>query len=59
MGKTLSCKELGSIECTWEGKAETEEELIQLAKEHGRDAHDITEVSPELMEQMKAAIKDD
>jgi predicted small metal-binding protein len=59
VSKTVSCKDLGSIECTWEGKADTEEELIELAKAHGRDVHGITEVSPELMEQIKAAIKDE
>jgi len=59
MGKTLNCKDLGDLECTWQGKAETEEELIELAKVHGREAHAITEVSPELMEQIKAAIKDE
>jgi predicted small metal-binding protein len=59
MGKAVSCKNLGDIECTWEGKADTEEELIELAKEHGRDAHDITEFSPELMEQLKAVITDE
>ncbi len=59
MGKAVSCKNLGDIECTWEGRADTEEELIELAKAHGRDAHDITEFSPELMVQLKAAIKDE
>ncbi len=59
MGKAVSCKNLGDIECTWEGRADTEEELIELAKAHGRDAHDITEFSPELMEQLKTAIKDE
>ena len=59
MGKTLDCKDLGDIECTWQGKAETEEELIEVAKAHGREAHGITEVSPELMEQIKTAIKDE
>ena len=59
MGKTVSCKNLGDLECTWEGRADTEEELIALAKEHGRDEHGITEFSPELMEQLKAVIKDE
>jgi predicted small metal-binding protein len=59
MGKTVSCKNLGSIECTWEGKADTEEELIELAKEHGREVHDMTEFSPEFMGQLKAVIKDE
>ena len=58
MGKTLSCKDLGDIKCTWEGKAETEEELIEAARVHGREAHGINEISPELMGQIKAAIQD-
>ena len=59
MGKKVSCKDIGDIECTWEGRADTTEEVIELAKEHGRDVHGITEVPPELMEQLKAAIKDE
>jgi predicted small metal-binding protein len=59
MGKTVNCKDLGDLECTWQGRADTEEELIEMAKVHGRDAHGITEVSDELMSHLKAAIKDE
>ena len=58
MGKAVSCKDLGDIKCTWEGKADTEDELVELATKHGRDAHGITEFTPELMDGLKAAIKD-
>jgi predicted small metal-binding protein len=59
MSKSLSCKNLGDLECSWEGKAETEEELLKVALAHGREAHDITEVSEELLGEMKAAIRDE
>lgn len=59
MGKSLSCKNLGDLECTWEGKADTEEELLEVALTHGREAHNITEVSDELLEEMKSAIRDE
>lgn len=59
MGKTVSCKDLGSLECTWKGRADTEEELIEMAKVHGRDAHGLTEISEELMRELKAAIRDE
>jgi predicted small metal-binding protein len=58
MGKAVSCKDLGDIKCTWEGKADTEEELIAMAKAHGRDEHGITEFTPELMEEFKAKIRE-
>jgi predicted small metal-binding protein len=59
MSKSLSCKNLGDLECSWEGKAETEEELLEVALAHGREAHDIAEVSEELLGEMKAAIRDE
>jgi predicted small metal-binding protein len=44
-------------DCTWEATADTEEELIELAKEHA-PVHDITEITPELIAELKAAMKD-
>jgi len=58
MGKTLKCKDIGLTDCTWEAKADTVEEIIEMAREHA-PAHDITEVTPELIEELKAAIKDE
>jgi predicted small metal-binding protein len=58
MGKSLKCKDVGVTDCTWEGKAETEEELLEMAKAHA-PVHDIKEITPEMMEQLRAAIKDE
>jgi predicted small metal-binding protein len=57
MGKSLKCKDIGLTDCTWEATADTEEELIELAKAHA-PVHDITEITPELIDQLKAAMKD-
>jgi predicted small metal-binding protein len=57
MGKSLKCKDIGLTDCTWEATADTEEELIELAKEHA-PVHDIKEITPELLGQLKAAMTD-
>ena len=36
--KCLSCKDMG-VDCPWVGKAETEEEVIQMSKEHAMKDH--------------------
>jgi predicted small metal-binding protein len=58
MGKKFLCKDLG-MDCPYEAHAETEEELMQQIAEHGKTAHGITEISPEMMEQVKQAIKEE
>lgn len=58
MGKKFLCKDVG-MDCPYEAHAETEEELMQKIAEHGKTAHGITEISPELMEKVKQAIKDE
>jgi predicted small metal-binding protein len=58
MGKKFLCRDVG-MDCPFEAHAETEEELMQKIAEHGRAAHSITEISPEMMEKVKQAIKDE
>ena len=58
MGKSLKCKDVGLTDCTWEAKAETEEEILAMAREHA-PVHGIEEIPPEMMEQLRAAIKDE
>lgn len=44
--------------CTWTGSAPTEEALVQKVVEHAAHVHGITEVTPEVAAQVKAAITD-
>lgn len=57
MAKTISCKDVGP-DCTFTASAETEAELMQKVAVHASE-HGIMEVTPELLEKVKAAIKDE
>jgi predicted small metal-binding protein len=43
--------------CTFTASAETEDELLQKVAQHAAEAHGVTEVSPELAAQVRAAIQ--
>ena len=44
--------------CTWTATAPTEDALLQEVAAHALDAHGVTDVTPELVAQVKAAIQD-
>jgi len=43
--------------CDWKEEAATEEELMKKVVEHAAEAHGVREVSPELAEKVKEAIR--
>jgi predicted small metal-binding protein len=45
-------------DCTFEASAATEDELVKKVVAHAAHAHGVTEVTPELAANVKAAIKD-
>ena len=55
---TLSCRDVG-VDCDYQCKAETEEELMEKAKQHAiQDNHFSEELSrPETQNKIKAFIK--
>jgi predicted small metal-binding protein len=57
MAKTISCRDVGP-DCAFTASAETEEELMQQVAVHASE-HGIMEVTPELLERVKAVIKDE
>ena len=58
MAKTLECAKVDpSSGCQHVVRGETEEEVLRQAAEHAKD-HGIREVTPELMERVKANIGD-
>ena len=59
MAKVLSCKDTGILDCTWEGRADTEEELLRNALKHAAEAHNETEFSAEEMAGIRALIRDE
>jgi len=53
---SIKCKDVG-VDCEFEATAETEEELLKKVAEHAAEVHGMKEISPEMMEKVKAAIK--
>ena len=59
MGKVVDCGKVDpSTGCSHVVRGETEEELMKNAAEHAKE-HGIVEVTPELMERVRANIQDD
>ncbi len=54
--KIITCAEIFP-ECSFTASAATEEELVQKVAAHAAHIHGITEITPELAERVKAAIK--
>jgi predicted small metal-binding protein len=57
MPKVLAC---GAVvpDCEFTANAQSEEELLAKVAEHARVAHGLTEVTPDLLAKVKAAIHD-
>jgi predicted small metal-binding protein len=55
---TFKCKDIG-MDCTFETKAKSNDELIKQIKDHALKVHKIKDVSPELMTKISGAIKPD
>jgi AhpD family alkylhydroperoxidase len=51
----LSCRDVG-VDCDFVARGKTEEEIFKKAAEHGKKAHNMKEISPELLEKARAAI---
>ena len=59
MGKFIDCNKVNPASgCAHVVRGETEEELLKNAEAHARE-HGIVEVTPELLEQIKANIENE
>jgi predicted small metal-binding protein len=58
MAKLLRCRDLG-LDCPFEAKGETVDEVLQTAYAHALVQHQEVKLTPELIEQAQAAIKDE
>ncbi len=56
MAKQLRCRDVG-LDCDFEARGNTEDEVLHQAAAHARSAHQITEMPPELTAKVKAAIR--
>jgi predicted small metal-binding protein len=58
MAKVLRCKDVG-MNCDFEVRATTEEEILQRAAEHAQTAHGMKEIPQEVVAKVQAAIRDE
>lgn len=58
MAKVLRCRDLG-LDCPFEAKGETMDAVLQKAYAHALVQHQELKLTPELIEQAQAAVKDE
>jgi predicted small metal-binding protein len=58
MAHILYCKDLG-VDCPAEIRGVDTEEVLNKAVEHGQKEHGMKEFSPELMDRMRQAVKEE
>ena len=57
MGKVINCRDVG-FDCDGVIKAETEEDALQMAALHAKEAHGVEEVTPEVVEKIKSVMRE-
>ncbi len=57
MAKMLRCRDVG-MDCDFEARAETEDDLLEKVVEHAKTEHGMSEISPDIVVKVKAAIRE-
>ena len=57
MAKVIRCSDVG-FDCEGVVRAETEEEVLQMAAEHAKSVHGITELTDDIVAKVKSVIVD-
>jgi predicted small metal-binding protein len=58
MPKVMSCNDVVG-NCDFVAHGESDEEIMEQASEHAREAHQVNEVTPELADKVRSAIRDE
>jgi predicted small metal-binding protein len=58
MAKVLHCNDVVP-DCDYVAKGDSEQDVMQQAAEHARIAHNVGEVTPELADKVRSAIRDE
>ena len=56
--KVVRCRDVG-VDCDFEARANTEQEVLQKCAEHAKADHGMAEIPAELAAKVKASIKDE
>lgn len=57
MSKTYTCRDVG-VDCDWKTSAETGDEVMATIRQHAGEVHPTIELTPELVDTVRGAIKD-
>ena len=58
MAKVLRCRDVG-MDCDFEACADTEEEILKKVAEHTQAVHNMKEIPADVVEKVRAAIRDE
>ena len=58
MPKTVSCRDVGA-DCDFVARGDSEEEILLQVTEHARTDHKMNEIPAEVVEKVRAAIRDE
>jgi len=58
MEKSLRCRDVEGANCDWSVCAKSEEKIFEKAAEHARKEHNLTEISEELRDKARSAIRE-
>jgi predicted small metal-binding protein len=56
--KHIRCRDVG-VDCDYEARGATVEEVLAQCAEHARNDHGMESIPPELVEKVRAAIRDE
>jgi predicted small metal-binding protein len=55
--KTIKCRDVG-VDCDFEARGETEQEVLRQCAEHARRDHGMEEIPQEMATKVRGAIRD-
>ncbi len=58
MTKVINCSDMGS-DCTFVARGETVDDVMKIGAAHGKEVHDIEELSPEMIKMVESLIRDE
>ena len=58
MSKVVSCREVG-VDCDFEARGESEQEVLQKCAEHAKSAHGMDQIPADLAAKVRTSIRDE
>jgi predicted small metal-binding protein len=58
MAKSVSCRDVG-MDCDFVAKGDTEEEILSQCAEHARTDHNMPEITEDVRDRVRMAIRDE